>query len=219
MNCVVQASTIHTCYECTYSWMYDIRRSLIVQFWIKWKVNTWRTMDGKTIQENSWRTWKLIYTEVDIGRSYIDGVVRIQTRVSECFSPQNTKHVFSPGVSLSLYSNNQEPRPNQRNGPTSQIKTQSFLSFTYIKEVCIQEKEITLRIISRMTLLAMIIIIILIIPCQTCDRDFLISFWRQFGRKWDQIRWKPHHFLRKCHGNSMTWTCPKSMSCSSMENK
>ena len=30
---------------------------------------------------------------------------------------------------------------------------------------------------------------------------------------------KSHHFLSKCHGNSMTRTCPKSMSCSSMENK
>ena len=46
-----------------------------------------------------------------------------------------------------------------------------------------------------------------------------MSFWRQFGQKWDQIQWKSHHFLRKCHGNSMTWTYPKSTSCSSMENK
>ena len=43
-----------------------------------------------------------------------------------------------------------------------------------------------------------------------------VDLWRQFGRKWDQIRWKSHHFLSKCHGNSMTWTCPKSMSCLSM---
>ena len=54
-------------------------------------------------------------------------------------------------------------------------------------------------------------------PCKTCDMDFLMSFWRQFGRKWGQIRWKSYHFLRKCHGNSMTWTCPKSTSCSSMD--
>ena len=37
-------------------------------------------------------------------------------------------------------------------------------------------------------------------------------------RTWDQIRRKYHHFLSKYHGNSMTWTCPKSMSCSIMEN-
>ena len=48
-----------------------------------------------------------------------------------------------------------------------------------------------------------------------------MSFQREFGlvRKWDKIRWESHHFLSKCHDNSMTWTYPKSMSCSSMENK
>ena len=53
------------------------------------------------------------------------------------------------------------------------------------------------------------------------DTDFLMSFWRQFGlvRKWDQVREKSRHFFSKWHGNSWTWTCPKSMSCSSMENK
>ena len=45
-----------------------------------------------------------------------------------------------------------------------------------------------------------------------------MSFWRQFSRKWPQSRWKTHHFLSKCHGNFLTWTCPKSMSCFSMEN-
>ena len=40
-------------------------------------------------------------------------------------------------------------------------------------------------------------------PCQKCDTDFLMPFWRQFGRKWHQIRWKSHHFLGWCHGNSM----------------
>ena len=25
-----------------------------------------------------------------------------------------------------------------------------------------------------------------------------MSFWREFGRKWDQIRWKSHHFLNEC---------------------
>jgi len=44
--------------------------------------------------------------------------------------------------------------------------------------------------------------------------DFLLPFWRQLGRKWCQIRCKSHHFLIKRHGNSVTWTCPKSMSCS-----
>ena len=39
--------------------------------------------------------------------------------------------------------------------------------------------------------------------------DFVVSFWPQFGRKWHKIRWKSHHFLGKCHGNSMTWPCPK----------
>ena len=39
------------------------------------------------------------------------------------------------------------------------------------------------------------------------------------SRKWDQIRRKSRDFLSKCHGNSMTWTCSKSMSCSSMKNK
>ena len=37
--------------------------------------------------------------------------------------------------------------------------------------------------------------------------------------KWHQIRWKSHHFLRKCPKISTNWTYPKSMSCSSMENK
>ena len=62
---------------------------------------------------------------------------------------------------------------------------------------------------------------IISLPCKKCDRDFLMSFWRQFGlaRKWHQIRWKFHHFLSKFHGNSMTWPCPKSMSCFYMENK
>ena len=46
-----------------------------------------------------------------------------------------------------------------------------------------------------------------------------MSFLQQFGRKWHKMRWKSHHFLSKCHGNSMTWTCPKSMSCLSMEDK
>ena len=46
-----------------------------------------------------------------------------------------------------------------------------------------------------------------------------MSFWRQFGREWDQIRRKFRHFLSKCPGNSMTWPCTKSMSCSSMEDK
>ena len=57
------------------------------------------------------------------------------------------------------------------------------------------------------------------LPCKKCDADFLLSFWWQFGRKWDQIRWKSHQFFGKCPGNSMIWTCPKSMSCFSMENK
>ena len=57
------------------------------------------------------------------------------------------------------------------------------------------------------------------IPSINCDMDFLMSFWRQFGWKWDQIRWKSHHFLSKCHGHSMTWTCAKSLSCLGMENK
>jgi len=57
------------------------------------------------------------------------------------------------------------------------------------------------------------------LPRKTCDTDFLMSFWRQFGWKWDQIRWKSHHFLSKCHGNSVTWACPKSTSCLGMENK
>ena len=60
---------------------------------------------------------------------------------------------------------------------------------------------------------------ILCCPCKNYDTDFLMSFWRQFGWKWHQIRWKSHHFLSKCHGNSMTWTCPKSMSCLGMGNK
>ena len=55
--------------------------------------------------------------------------------------------------------------------------------------------------------------------CTKCDRDFLLTSWLQFGREWDQIWWKSHHFLGKAHGNSMTWTCPKSMSCSSMEKQ
>ena len=46
-----------------------------------------------------------------------------------------------------------------------------------------------------------------------------MSFWRQFGWKLEQIRWKSHHFLRKSHGNSMTWPCSKSLSCTSMENE
>ena len=41
----------------------------------------------------------------------------------------------------------------------------------------------------------------------------------QCATKLHQIRWKSYHFLRKCHGHSMTWTCTKSMSCPSMENK
>ena len=57
------------------------------------------------------------------------------------------------------------------------------------------------------------------IPCKKCDRDFLMPYWREFGRKWDQIWRKSHDFLSKCHGNSMTWPYQKSMSCSSMENK
>jgi len=40
---------------------------------------------------------------------------------------------------------------------------------------------------------------------------------------WSRMRPNPHgqshHFLSKSHGNSMTWTCPKSMSWPSMENK
>ena len=55
-------------------------------------------------------------------------------------------------------------------------------------------------------------------PCKKCKTEFLMSFLWQFGWR-HQIRWKFHHFLSKCHGNSMTWTCPKSLSCSSMENK
>ena len=55
-------------------------------------------------------------------------------------------------------------------------------------------------------------------PCEKCETEFLMSFWWQFGQR-HQIRRKSHHFLSKCHENSMTWTCPKSMSCSSMENK
>ena len=57
-----------------------------------------------------------------------------------------------------------------------------------------------------------------IVPCKKCDTDLLMSFWRQFGRKWDQIRWKSHH-LSKCHGNSMTWTCLKSMEYFCTENE
>ena len=58
------------------------------------------------------------------------------------------------------------------------------------------------------------------LPWKKCDRDFLMSHWPQFGRKLYQIRWKSHHILSKCRGNSMTWTCPKSMSCfCNMENK
>ena len=56
-------------------------------------------------------------------------------------------------------------------------------------------------------------------PCKKCDMDFLMSFWREFGRKWDQIRWKFHHFLSKCHENSMTWTCANSKSCLSIEKQ
>ena len=46
-----------------------------------------------------------------------------------------------------------------------------------------------------------------------------MPFWWQFVRKWHQIRWKSHHFLSKCHGNAMTWTCVKFLSCLRMENK
>ena len=56
-------------------------------------------------------------------------------------------------------------------------------------------------------------------PCKNCDTDFLMSFLRQFGRKCHRIRWKSHHFLSKCHRNSMTLPYPKTMSGLSMENK
>ena len=56
-------------------------------------------------------------------------------------------------------------------------------------------------------------------PCKKYVKDFLMSFWRQFGQKWYWIRWKSHNFLSKCHGNSITWTCVKSTSCFCMENK
>ena len=59
----------------------------------------------------------------------------------------------------------------------------------------------------------------LVFPVKNVTGIFPMSFRRQFGRKRRQMPWKSHHCLSKCHGNSMTWTCPKSMSCSSMENK
>ena len=56
----------------------------------------------------------------------------------------------------------------------------------------------------------------------------LYKMWHGFSRVfltavWSKMRPNPHgkshHFLSKCHGNFMTWTCPKFMACSSMENK
>ena len=47
---------------------------------------------------------------------------------------------------------------------------------------------------------------------------FLTAVWFGSGMR-PNPHGKSHHFLGKCPGNSMTWTCPKSMSCSSMENK
>ena len=38
-------------------------------------------------------------------------------------------------------------------------------------------------------------------------------------RKLHQIWWKSRQFLSKCHGNSMTWPCLKSMSCFRREIK
>ena len=49
-------------------------------------------------------------------------------------------------------------------------------------------------------------------------RVFLTAVW--FGSKMrPNPHGKSHHFLSKCPGNSMTWTCLKSISCLSMENK
>ena len=61
--------------------------------------------------------------------------------------------------------------------------------------------------------------IIQITPCKKCDMDFLASFSHWYSRLWDRIRWKSQHFLSKCHGNFMTWPCPKSVSCFCVENK
>ena len=57
------------------------------------------------------------------------------------------------------------------------------------------------------------------IPCKECDRDFLMSIWRQFGWEWGHVRRKSAHFLGVCHENSRTWPPSKSMSRSSIKNK
>ena len=62
-----------------------------------------------------------------------------------------------------------------------------------------------------------------VLPCKKCDTiyfHYVFSTAAWFDSKMrPNPHGKSHHFLGKCHGNSMTWSCPKSMSCFSTENK